>query len=113
MSPTVTEPVPRRDWRAGGPILRRWGVSVVSAGERDRHATPAGIRQRIAHRWRREGGGVTTLFLPAPVLGGRARGVRTFSRKTDFPPDAPGRWTVDVLTATGQLVGRLRFTIDP
>lgn len=76
-------------------------------------AAPAGIRQRIAHRWRREGGGVTTLFLPAPVLGGRAGAARTFSRKTDLPPDAPGRWPVDVLTATGQLVGRLRFTIDP
>ena len=31
---------------------------------------------------------------------------------TPFPPDAQGRWTVDVVTASGQLIGRLRFRVD-
>jgi hypothetical protein len=47
----------------------------------------------------------------APVLGGRREGYRTYSRKTSFPDDAEGRWSVDVVTASGQLIGRLRFRI--
>ncbi len=89
--------------------LRAWGEVVaytpVSALE--------GLRQPIEHRWRHEGREMGRVRLPTPVRGGRAAGFRTFSRKVDFPADAQGRWTVDVLTATGQLIGRLRFTVDP
>ena len=46
------------------------------------------------------------------MQGGRPGGFRTYSRKADFPPDAQGRWTVDVVTASGQLIGRLRFRVD-
>ena len=53
---------------------------------------PAGLRQPVEHVWRREG-------------------YRTFSRKTAFPTDSIGRWTVDVMTASGQLIGRLRFRV--
>jgi hypothetical protein len=49
----------------------------------------------------------------SPVHGGRREGFRTFSRKTGFPPDPVGRWTVDVVTASDQLVGRLRFRVVP
>jgi hypothetical protein len=55
---------------------------------------------------------VSTVQLQTPVQGGRAGGFRTFSRKTDFPPNVYGRWTVDVVTASGQLIGRLRFRVD-
>ena len=56
---------------------------------------------------------VSTVRLATPVQGGRAGGFRTYSRKTDFAADAHGRWSVDVVTASGQLIGRLRFRVDP
>jgi hypothetical protein len=75
---------------------------------------PAGLRQPVLHQWRHEGRVVSTVRLPTPVLGGREGGFRTYSRKSDFPADARGRWTVDVLTERGgQLIGRLRFTVVP
>jgi hypothetical protein len=46
-----------------------------------------------------------------PVEGGRREGYRTFSRKTGFPERPQGRWTVDVMTGSGQLIGRLRFRV--
>ena len=55
---------------------------------------------------------VSTVSLPTPVQGGRLGGFRTYSRKSDFPADARGRWSVDVVTAAGQLVGRVRFRVD-
>jgi hypothetical protein len=55
---------------------------------------------------------VSTVSLATPVQGGRLGGFRTYSRKTDFPPDARGSWTVDVVTAAGQLIGRVRFRVD-
>jgi hypothetical protein len=76
-------------------------------------AAPPGLEQPVTHRWRHEGGGVTTIALPTPVRGGRSTGFRTYSRKADFPADPTGRWTVDVLTASGQLIGRLRFQVAP
>jgi hypothetical protein len=47
----------------------------------------------------------------SPVRGGRREGFRTYSRKTGFPPVVAGRWTVDVVTDSGQLVGRVRFRV--
>jgi len=71
---------------------------------------PAGLRQSVSHVWRHRGRVIETVAL-APVLGGRREGYRTYSRKTSFPEDADGRWSVDVVTASGQLIGRLRFRI--
>ena len=71
---------------------------------------PAGLRQSVSHVWRHRGRVVETVSL-APVLGGRREGYRTYSRKTSFPDDAEGRWSVDVVTESGQLIGRLRFRI--
>jgi hypothetical protein len=51
--------------------------------------------------------------LPTPVQGGRLRGFRTYSRFTDLRPPVAGHYRVDVLTASGQLIGRLRFTVTP
>ena len=73
---------------------------------------PGGLRQDIAHVWRRNG--VVIVRIPlAPVQGGRAEGFRTWSRRTDLRPPLAGRYTVDVVTSSGQLVGRLRFSITP
>ena len=88
--------------------LRAWGGLVAFTPV----AAPAALRQPIEHRWSHKGRVVSTVRLATPVQGGRTGGFRTFSRKTDFPHDAPGRWTVDVVTASGQLIGRLRFRVD-
>jgi hypothetical protein len=87
--------------------LRAWGGLAAYTPV----VAPAGLHETVLHRWRHAGGAVSVVRLPTPVRGGRSRGFRTFSRKTDFPPDPVGRWTVDVLTASGQLVGRLHFTV--
>jgi hypothetical protein len=71
---------------------------------------PAGLRQPVAHVWRR-GGRVVDVVSLSPVRGGRREGFRTYSRKTGFPADPVGRWSVDVVTESGQLIGRLRFRI--
>lgn len=73
---------------------------------------PAGLAQPVSHVWRQNGRVVTAVTL-SPVEGGRREGFRTFSRKTVFPADPAGRWTVDVMTGSGQLVGRLRFRVSP
>ena len=73
---------------------------------------PAGLRQAILHVWRRDGHVVARIPL-SPVQGGRAEGFRTWSRRTDLTPPIAGRYTVDVVTASGQLIGRLRFTVPP
>jgi Family of unknown function (DUF5924)/Protein of unknown function (DUF2914) len=72
---------------------------------------PAGLRQPISHVWRREGRVVSVVKL-SPIHGGRRDGFRTFSRKTVLPSDAEGRWSVDVITDSGQLIGRLRFRVE-
>ena len=72
---------------------------------------PAGLHQPISHVWRREGRVVSVVKL-SPIHGGRREGFRTFSRKTVLPSDAEGRWSVDVITDSGQLIGRLRFRVE-
>ena len=62
--------------------------------------------------WRQDGHALDVVRL-TPVEGGRREGFRTFSRKTAFPADPVGRWTVDVMTGHGQLIGRVRFRVVP
>jgi hypothetical protein len=74
---------------------------------------PAGVRQIIRHAWWRDRTMLAHVSLPTPVQGGRLEGFRTYSRYTDLKPPVAGRYRVDVLTASGQLIGRLRFTVIP
>jgi uncharacterized protein DUF5924/DUF2914 family protein len=74
---------------------------------------PVGVRQPIAHVWWRDGEQIARVALPTPVMGGRRQGFRTYSRYTDLKPPLAGRYRVDVVTASGQLIGRLRFTVTP
>ena len=74
---------------------------------------PAGVRQAIGHVWWRDHERVAYVALPTPVQGGRRRGFRTYSRYTDIQPPIAGHYRVDVITASGQLIGRLRFTVTP
>ena len=92
-------------------------VSVTELRERGLVAytaiyAPAGLLQPVEHVWRRNGEIINRVPL-SPVQGGRREGFRTFSRKTGFPSDPVGRWTVDVMTGHGQLIGRLRFRVVP
>jgi hypothetical protein len=73
---------------------------------------PAGLRQPVEHVWRLRGEALDRVRL-TPIEGGRREGYRTYSRKTGFPADPVGRWTVDVMTLSGQLIGRLRFRVVP
>jgi uncharacterized protein DUF5924/DUF2914 family protein len=88
---------------AGG--LRAHGLVAFTAVY-----APAGLAEPIDHVWRLRGRVVDVVRL-SPVYGGRQRGFRTFSRKTSFPDDPVGRWTVDVTTSSGQLIGRLSFRV--
>lgn len=112
------------------PSALAWNVAALDAVEPAPHAiaagelrerglvaytpvyAPAGLDQSIRHIWRREGETVDVVTL-SPVHGGRREGFRTFSRKTAFPADPTGHWWVDVVTSSGQLIGRLSFTVVP
>jgi hypothetical protein len=98
------EPAPRA---VSAEALRRQGLVAYTAVY-----APAGLQQSIRHVWRRGGEMVDVVDL-SPVRGGRREGFRTFSRKTSFPADPTGRWSVDVVTSSGQLIGRLRFQVIP
>ena len=88
--------------------LRAWGgVSAFSAV-----SAPAGLREPIYHLWRKDGAVVARIPL-SPIRGGLRAGFRTYSRKTEFGQDPAGSWTVDVLTAHDQLIGRIRLEVTP
>jgi hypothetical protein len=96
----AVEAIPARD-------LKQRGLVAYTA-----IYAPAGLSQRVSHVWRQNGRVVTVVDL-SPVRGGRREGFRTWSRKSTFPADPVGRWTVDVTTSSGQLIGRLRFRVTP
>lgn len=106
-------------WAAEGewPAPDASAVTVAELRERGLVArtaiyAPAGLRQPVEHVWRL-GGAVLDRVRLTPIEGGRREGYRTFSRKTAFPGDPAGPWTVDVTTASGQLIGRLSFRVVP
>lgn len=68
---------------------------------------PRGLRERIFHRWVHEG--VEVDRIPLEIIGGRAEGYRAWSYKKGFPADSFGEWQVDVITDSGQLIGRVEF----
>lgn len=102
------EPVDSVSGTVSAALLKEWGGLVAYTAV----YAPAGLKQSVLHVWTKEGAPVTTIPL-SPVRGGRAEGFRTYSRKSDFRSDPEGRWAVDVVTASDQLIGRLRFTITP
>jgi hypothetical protein len=86
--------------------LRAWGGVVAFSSV----AAPAGLREPIYHVWRRDGVVVEKIPL-SPIRGGLRAGFRTYSRKVDLGQDLVGWWTVDVLTVTDQLLGRIRLEV--
>ena len=73
---------------------------------------PSGLLQAIEHRWSKNGERFARIPL-SPVRGGRTEGFRTHSTTRNLKPPLEGRYTVDVVTASGQLIGRVRFTVTP
>lgn len=71
---------------------------------------PPGLEESISHVWRKDGVVVATAKL-SPIRGGRAQGYRTYSRRPDLGPAPVGEWSVEILTAHGQLIGRTRFRV--
>ena len=107
-SVTMLEPVEERESPIPSQVVAGWGgIAAYTAVY-----APAGLQQRIEHVWWKDGRLLGRVPL-APVRGGRKEGFRTYSRKTDLGPPYQGRYRVDVMTASGQLIGRLRFTVAP
>lgn len=107
-SVTMLEPVEPVESPIPAQTVAGWeGIAAYTAVY-----APAGLRQPIEHVWWKDGQLLGRLPL-SPLRGGRKEGFRTYSRKTDLKPPYAGRYRVDVVTASGQLIGRLRFTIIP
>jgi hypothetical protein len=103
------EPVDVIDGVVNGATILRWGSLAAYTAI----YAPAGVRQSIEHVWRRDGIRVARIPLVAPVMGGRREGFRTFSRRREWHPPIAGHYRVDVVTTSGQLVGRVAFTVTP
>lgn len=71
---------------------------------------PAGLTQSVEFVWRLRGQEIDRI--PASIAGGRSAGYRVYSRKYAFPADPRGPWEVDLITPQGQLICRLRFSVD-
>jgi hypothetical protein len=127
LQPIVIPPAPmfmadaRLNWTVGtldslepvpGATIRAADLQERGLVARTAIYAPAGLRQPVEHVWRHRGRVVDVVRL-TPVEGGRREGFRTLSRKTAFPADAVGRWSVDVMTESGQLIGRLPFRVSP
>ncbi len=70
---------------------------------------PRGLREGVYHVWRLNGRVVDRI--PLQITGGRRQGYRAWTHKRSFPADPVGRWSVAVMTESGQLVGIVRFRV--
>lgn len=71
---------------------------------------PRGLREQIHHVWLHNGVEVDRITLD--ISGGRDEGYRAWTHKLHFPTDPVGRWQVQVVTDSGQLIGLTRFTVN-
>jgi hypothetical protein len=99
------EPVEAIDRTIDAATVARWGTLAAYSAI----YAPAGMQQAIEHVWYRDGREIARIPL-SPIMGGRREGFRTFSRRHVREPVA-GRYRVDVMTASGQLIGRIRFAV--
>lgn len=70
---------------------------------------PMGIHETFWHVWKKDG--MLVQKVPQEITGGRKQGFRTWSKRTAAGNNTKGKWTVDVETDGGQLIGRVRFEI--
>ncbi|NLT33492.1 MAG: DUF2914 domain-containing protein [Acidobacteria bacterium] len=72
---------------------------------------PPRFRVPVSHVWSRKSAGrgwVQTDRIRFQVRGGREQGFRGYTRKQGI---GPGRWRVEVETESGQILGRIDFTV--
>ena len=86
--------------------LKRQGLYAYTAIN-----APRGLSERIYHVWRHNGEEIDRIALD--IQGGTKAGYRAWTHKRNFPADPSGNWTVQVLTDAGQMLGVLRFRVDP
>jgi ABC-type multidrug transport system fused ATPase/permease subunit len=71
---------------------------------------PKSLSTVVLHEWqyKREGDWITEGVVPFTILGGRDEGYRGYSSKSSLKD---GEWRVNVLTKSGQVIGRVSFTV--
>lgn len=72
---------------------------------------PAGLHDGLVHVWRQ---GSLEVLRISPLVGALDAGqvrLRSTLDGEQLPPSRAGRWTLDVETGSGQLVGRVRFEV--
>jgi hypothetical protein len=74
--------------------------------------SPASFAENIVHEWQVYDDGrsdwITASRVHLSIIGGREKGYRTYSLRKNI---AEGKWRVNVMTAGGQIIGRLRFNV--
>lgn len=74
---------------------------------------PAKLDITILHHWQffdpKQGRWISRSKIKYPITGGRSQGYRGYSLKQNIEP---GRWRVDVETPSGQIIGRIPFTVE-
>ena len=70
---------------------------------------PRGLNEKIYHVWIHDKNEVERIALN--ITGGREQGYRAWTHKMNFPEDPVGRWQVQVVTDSGQLIGLTKFTV--
>lgn len=71
---------------------------------------PGSLSTVVLHEWqyKRDGDWVTENVVPFTISGGRDEGYRGYSSKSSL---RDGEWRVNVLTKSGQVIGRVSFTV--
>lgn len=85
--------------------LRRDGICAFTAIR-----APRGLQERVFHRWLH--GGREVARVPLEISGGREQGYRAWTCLKNFPQDVDGRWSVQVVTDAGQMIGMMRFRVE-
>jgi len=70
---------------------------------------PRGLNEKIFHVWILNNQVVERIALD--ITGGREQGYRAWTHKMNFPADPVGKWQVQVVTESGQLIGLTKFVV--
>ncbi|MFH0840531.1 MAG: DUF2914 domain-containing protein [bacterium] len=75
---------------------------------------PTKFKEKIYHRWsyydEEQGKWIEKSRINFTIYGGMDNGYRGYSYKTTIEP---GKWKVDVITDTNQILGRIKFKVQP
>ncbi|MEM5550189.1 DUF5924 family protein [Pseudoalteromonas neustonica] len=70
---------------------------------------PRGLNEKVFHVWLLNNNVVDRIALN--ITGGREQGYRAWTHKVNFPANSVGKWQVQVVTESGQLIGLTKFTV--